>query len=125
MEKTFIVQLGCGVDQHGHENDCTNAAIKAIKNAISNNCLVGLFDICGLNEPKDLVRMKVHIKIGVPYPEKVNEKKILKAVPFGEKSLEVVNGGLLAKGVMVQELGDDSDQMIMANAAVSVLIDMP
>ena len=125
MENTFIVQLGCGVDQHGHENDCTNAAIKAIKNAISNNCLVGLFNICGLSEPKDLIRMKVHVKIGVPYPEKVNEKKILKAVPFGEKSLEIVNGGLLAKGVMVQELGDTSDQMIMANAAVSVIIDMP
>ncbi len=124
MEKKYIVQLGFGVDQHGHDDDCTNAAMKAIKNAISNNCLVGLFDICELKEPKDLIRMKVHVKLGVPFPDKISEKKVLKAIPFGEKSLEVVQGGLIAQGVKIPELGDKSDQMIMVNAAVTVSIDM-
>ncbi|MFX0001156.1 MAG: Lin0512 family protein, partial [Candidatus Hermodarchaeota archaeon] len=87
-ERVFINQLGMGVDQHRYNNDCTNASIKAVKNAISNNCLIGLSEIYGLKEPNDLLRMKVHIKIGAPYPENVNEKKILKSVPYGEKSIE-------------------------------------
>ena len=122
MDKRFLVELGSGIDQHGHENDCTNAAIKAIKNAISDNCLTGLSEICGFREPKDLMRMKVHVKIGAPYPEKLDEMKALKAIPFGEKSIEVVKGGLVAKGIMIKELGDTSDQIIVCNAAVTVSI---
>jgi uncharacterized protein (TIGR02058 family) len=110
--------MGC--DQHGHDNDCTNAAIKAIKNAISNNCLTGLFDICGLKEPKDIQKMKVHVKIGAPYPKNIDQTKVLKAIPFGEKSIEIEQGGLLTKGIMVKELGDTSDIIIVCNAAVSV-----
>jgi uncharacterized protein (TIGR02058 family) len=122
MNKRFLVELGSGIDQHGHDNDCTNAAIKAIKNAISNNCLTGLSEICGLKEPEDLLRMKVHVKIGAPYPENLDKKKVLKAIPFGEKSISVVQGGLIAKGIMIKELGDTSDQIIVCNAAVTVSI---
>jgi uncharacterized protein (TIGR02058 family) len=111
-----------GVDQHGHDNDCSDAAIKAIKNAISNNCLCGLSEICNFTEPKDINRMMVHVKIGAPYPQSIDEKKVLVAIPFGEKSLELVNGGLVAKGVMIKELGDTSDQIIICNAAVTVSI---
>lgn len=123
-EKRFIVQIGSGTDQHGHENDCTNAAVKAIKNAISNNCLTGLTEICGLKEPKELLKMKVHVKIGVPYPDKLNRDKVLKAIPFGIKTLEVVKGGLIAEGIMIKELGDTSNMMIICNAAVTVSIEV-
>ena len=122
MTQRFIVQCGFGVDQHGHGDDCTNAAIKAIKNAISNNCLTGLFDVCNFREAKDIARMVVHVKIGAPFPDKIDKKKILKAVPFGEKSLEVVKGGLVAKGFMIPDLGDTSDNIIMCNAAVELSI---
>ena len=122
--KRFIVELGAGTDQHGHDNDCTNAAIKAIKNAISNNCLCGLSDICNFTEPKDICRMMVHVKIGAPYPERINEKEVLKAIPFGEKSIEVVKGGLTTEGVMIKELGDTSDQIIVCNAAITVSVKM-
>jgi len=121
-EKKFITQIGFGVDQHGHNDDCTNAAIKAIKNAISNNCLSGLSEICGLKEPKDLKRMKVCVKIGAPYPQNIDKKKVLKAVPFGEKSIEVEKGGLVAEGIRIKELGDTSDKIIICNAAVTVSI---
>ena len=120
--KRLIVEIGAGVDQHGHNNDCTNAAIKAIKNAISNNCLCGLSEICNLREPKDLTRMMVHVKIGAPYPETIDKKKVLKAIPFGEKLIEVVKGGLLTEGIMIKELGDTSDQIIVCNAAVTVSV---
>lgn len=122
MSKRYLVELGTGVDQHGHDNDCTNAAIKAIKNAISNNCLTGLSEICGLKEPKDLLRMKVHVKIGAPYPEKIDEKKVVNAIPFGEKTIEVVQGGLIAEGIMIPQLGDTSDNILICNAAVTVSI---
>ena len=122
--KRFIVEIGAGVDQHGHDNDCTNAAIKAIKNAISNNCLCGLSEICNFIEPKDINRMIVHVKIGAPYPEKIDEEKVVTAIPFGEKSIEVVHGGLVAEGVMIKELGDTSSQIIICNAAVTVSVKM-
>ena len=122
VEPRFINQIGMGLDQHGHDNDCTNAAVKAIKNAISNNCLCGLSEICNLREPRDLTRMMVHVKIGAPYPDNIDEKKVLKAIPFGEKSIEVVKGGLLTEGIMIKELGDTSDQIIVCNAAVTVSV---
>lgn len=122
--KRFIVQIGAGTDQHGHENNCTNAAIKAIKNAISNNCLCGLSEICDFKEPKDINRMMVHVKIGAPYPDKIDKKKVLAAIPFGEKSIEVVQGGLITEGVMIKELGDTSNQIIICNAAVTVSVKM-
>ncbi|MGQ4873042.1 MAG: Lin0512 family protein [Promethearchaeia archaeon] len=121
-DKRFIVQIGMGVDQHGHNNDCTKAAQKAIKNAISNNCLTGLLEICNMRDPKELLSMKVHVKIGAPFPEKINKEKVLKAVPFGIKSIEVIKGGLIAKGVKIEELGDTSDNIIICNAAVTVSI---
>jgi len=124
MNKRFLVELGARIDQHGHNDDCTNAAIKAVKNAISNNCLTRLTEICGLKEPKDLMKMKVHVKVGVPYPEKIDMKKVLKAIPFGEKSIEVVKGGLVAQGIMIKELGDTSDNIIMCNAAVTVSVEV-
>ena len=52
-----------GTYQHGHNNDCTNAAIKAIKSAISNNFLIGLSEIFGLKEPKDMIRIKSMLKL--------------------------------------------------------------
>jgi len=122
VEARFINQIGAGVDQHGHNNDCTNAAIKAIKNAISNNCLCGLSEICNFREPKDINRMLVHVKIGVPYPDNIDEKKVLEAIPFGEKSIDIVKGGLITEGVMIKELGDTSDKIIVCNAAVTVSV---
>jgi len=121
-EKRFITQIGFSCDMHGHNDDCTNAAFKAVKNAISNNSLEGLIEICGLKKPKDLLKMKVHVKIGAPYPESIDEKKVLKAIPFGEKTIEVVQGGLIAQGIMIEELGDTSDRIIICNAAVTVSV---
>jgi uncharacterized protein (TIGR02058 family) len=121
-ERRFITQIGMGVDQHGHENDCSNAAFKAVKNAITTNCLTGLIEICGLKEPNDINRMKVHVKIGAPFPDRITINKVLKAIPFGQKSIEVVKGGLLVKGIQINQLGDTSNNIIVCNAAVSVAI---
>ena len=34
-----------------------------------------------------------------------------------QKSIEVVKGGLVAKGIMIKELGDISDKIIICNPA--------
>lgn len=73
--KKFIIQLGMGVDQHGQ--DVTNAAQKAIKDAISIECLVSLTDICNLKDLKDFF---VHIQVAVPYTEQTNEKRLGKRI---------------------------------------------
>ncbi|MFX0001473.1 MAG: Lin0512 family protein [Candidatus Hermodarchaeota archaeon] len=46
----------------------------------------------------------------------------MKSVPYGEKSIEVVKGGLIAQGILIKELGDTSDKIIVCNAAVSVSV---
>ena len=120
MRKRFITQIGMGVDQHGHHSDVTKAAIKAIKNAISNNCLQGLREMLGMNNPNDMI---VEVLIAAPYPEKINENKILRAVPFGKKSLIVKKGGMIARGIRIPELGDDNEEIIVVNAAVTIFME--
>jgi uncharacterized protein (TIGR02058 family) len=44
-------------------------------------------------------------------------------IPFGEKSIEVVQGGLITRGIMIKELGNTSDKIIVCNAAVNVSIE--
>jgi len=121
MEKRYVVQVGMGVDQHGHKGDPTRAAIKAVNNAISNNSLCGISEILNLSGPGKMI---VDVLIGVPYPQKVNEEKVLEAIPFGKKRLRAVEGGLIARGVQLKSLGDDSADILIANAAVTVSFDL-
>ncbi|MFX1574136.1 MAG: Lin0512 family protein [Promethearchaeota archaeon] len=46
----------------------------------------------------------------------------LSLIPFGQKSIEVVKGGLIAQGIMIKELNDISDKIIVCNAVVTVSI---
>ncbi|MHA1265747.1 MAG: Lin0512 family protein [Candidatus Helarchaeota archaeon] len=115
--KRFIIQLGMGVDQHGQ--DVTRAAQKAIKNAIANNCLVGLTEICKLQNPTDLY---VQVQIACPYPERIDKKRVLRAILFGNKKLIVNKGGMVVAGIQIPELGDTSNEMIVVTAAVSVSV---
>ena len=121
MFKRYIVEIGMGLDQHGHKKNPTNAAVKAIKNAIANKCLVGLADIVGLKNPAD---MQVDVLIAVPYPENIDEEGVLAAVPFGSKSLTVVKGGMTTSGLPVPALGDTDGEVLVANASVTVKVKM-
>ncbi|OYT33191.1 hypothetical protein B6U96_17020, partial [Archaeoglobales archaeon ex4484_92] len=62
----YVIEIGMGVDQHGQ--DPTKAAIKAIKDAITRICTVGLLELFELEFEKDV---KAEVIIGVPYPQKV------------------------------------------------------
>lgn len=114
--RRLLIEFGSGIDQHGQEP--TVAAIRAVKDAISWNYLVGLREVLDL---KNLDNMIVRVTIGTPYPERVNVAEVAAALPHGQVSVEVVPGGLLVhSGHASPNLGDKSDEVIVANAAVEV-----
>jgi uncharacterized protein (TIGR02058 family) len=51
--KRFIIEMGMGIDQHGQ--DPTVAASRAVRNAISNNALLGIWDVAGLSHPNEMI----------------------------------------------------------------------
>ncbi|NIS63201.1 MAG: hypothetical protein GTO13_21670 [Proteobacteria bacterium] len=117
MEKRYVVEIGMGVDQHGHRGDPTDAAIKAVRNAISNISLCGISEILNLSDPGEMI---VDVLLGAPFPQNVDEEQVLEAIPFGSKRLRVVEGGLIGRGVQLKSLGDDSEDILIVNAAITV-----
>lgn len=116
--KRYIVEIGTGADLHG--GDVTKAAQKAIKDAISRSCLCGLFDIVGIKKPE---QMYIEVKVGCPYPERLNGDEVLKAVPFGTARLEAVPGGMSVRGLDLPQLGE-GDTIVIAVAALTVYVDI-
>ena len=115
--RRFVVEVGMGVDQHGQDN--TRAAEKAVQDAIHRSCLCGLREVAGLKSPADML---VDVLIGCPSPETVDKEKVLKILPFGQKKIEVRRGGLSGKTVFLPDLGDKTDDLIVANAVVTVYV---
>lgn len=119
MQKRYIVEFGTGVDLHGR--DVTKAAKKAVKDAISHCCLCGLEEIHGIKDFNE--GMYIKLKVGSPFPDKINKDEVLSVLPFGKSEIEVVEGGLCVKGLSVPSLGE-GDTIVMVNAAITVFIDV-
>lgn len=115
--RRFVIEVGMGVDQHGQDN--TRAAEKAVQDAIQRSCLCGLREVAGLKNASEMV---VEVLIGCPSPGSVDKDRVLKALPFGKKKIEVRQGGLSGKTLFQPELGDKTDEMVVANAIVTVLV---
>ena len=115
--RRFIVEIGMGVDLHGE--DSTEAACRAVKNAISSSCLCGLAEVL---KPEEVKKIEIEILIATPKPETVDVDQVKGMAPIGEKTVTVVEGGMMAKGLMVQRFGPDCDQILVANAAVTVFV---
>ena len=116
--KLLIIEMGMGVDQHGQEP--TVAAARAVRNAIAHNALPGVWEIAGLSDPNAMI---VEVQVAVPYPEQVREDEVLAVLPFGRKSLTVESGGMIVQGRAIPQLNDQNDEMLVAVAAVTVLVD--
>ncbi|MDR1856934.1 MAG: Lin0512 family protein [Desulfovibrio sp.] len=118
MRKRFVIELGTGADLHGV--DMTKAATRAVKDAISHSCLCALVDIYGR---KDFKGVYVHVEVAVPDPAAVDKAAVMAAVPIGEKTINVVQGGLKVPGVEVPAFGPGCSDIVMACAALTVSID--
>ena len=115
--RRFIVELGTGVDLHGE--DVTEAACRAVRDAISTNCLCGLVEIVGLEDPN---QMEVEVLVASPKPDEVDLEKVKGMLPFGRVSVNTVSGGMTAQGLCVPQIAPDCDQIMVANAAVTVYV---
>ena len=116
--KRLIIEMGMGVDQHGQEP--TVAAARAVRNAIAHNALPGVWEVAGLSDPDQMI---VEVQVAVPYPERVREAEVLAVLPFGRKTLKVESGGMIAEGRAIASLNDTNDEMLIAVAAVTVLVE--
>ncbi|MFB2924082.1 MULTISPECIES: Lin0512 family protein [Aerosakkonema] len=117
--KRFIIEMGMGIDQHGQEP--TVAAARAVRNAIANNALPGIWEVAGLSNPNEMI---VEVQVAVPYPEQVRQEEVLAVLPFGRKSLTVEKGGMVVQGRAISSLNDKNDEMLIAVAAVTVFVDI-
>lgn len=113
----FIVEIGTGIDLHGE--DVTKAACRAVRDAISRSCLCGLVEILGM---EDLQGLEVEILVAVPRPQDVNLDQVKAEVPIGLKTARAIEGGMITKGLCVAQFAADCDQIIVANAALTVLV---
>lgn len=116
--KRYIVELGTGIDLHGE--DVTEAACRAVKDAISHSCLCGLMEILEL---KDTNQVDIDILVACPRPEEVDIEKVAAALPLGNRQARAVKGGMLAEGLCVPQFGPDCENIVVANAAVTVYVE--
>jgi len=100
-----------GTDIRG--TDYTKAAVRALRDALWHNSL-NVADALG----KPVDSMVVEVLIGVPRPEQVDKAEVLKVLPHGTGTVEVVQGGL--------EIPNDAgtSSTVIASAAAIVRLDV-
>ena len=112
MAKTRIaLELGMGTSLRRH--DYTKAACRAVEDALWHNSL-SLAEAFGFEKTD----MLIEVEIGVQRPDEVDVGQVAAIFPYGNASVQVVEGGLdIAKP-------DGKGRTIIANAAVVVYFDM-
>ncbi len=119
-KKRFIVELGTGIEIHGQ--DMTRAAIKAIRDAMSRLCVgLGLGELFNLTGHDDII---LEVLIACPRPEEVKVEEVKKVLLSSQNEVKVVPGGMLARGHIDPVYKDKSDEIIVVNAAITVLVDI-
>lgn len=112
MAKTrLVVELGMGVDLHGQ--DYNKAAKRAVEDAIHRSSLLYLADAA---QEGRLPTVYIEVIIATPRPDAVDSEAVLEALPFGEKSLQIVAGGMELERT-------EPDHIIISNAAVMVTVE--
>ena len=106
-----LLEMGTGVDLHG--KNYTKAAQRAVEDALRH---------CSLSFPRVIGSgadaMRVEVTIGVQEPSEVDGDSVLSVLPYGEKHISVVPGGL-------NVLNDSgTDATVIANAAIIVSMDI-
>ena len=104
-----LLELGTGVDLHG--KDSTKAARRAVADALR-HCSIAFPRVFGYDDPRAIY---VDVHIAVPNYDTVRPGEVLLEVPYGIKTINVVEGGLEVPGDE-----DPNASTIIANAAIIV-----
>ncbi|WP_080873511.1 Lin0512 family protein [Oceanobacillus timonensis] len=117
MEQMLFIQTGTGVDLHGQ--DINEASKRAVIDAIHSNSMPGVQNAL---PDQDLNNMKVNVKLGIPRDgNHLDEEKIKKLIPYGDVSVEKLDGGLVTtSGIYLSDQEDKNDLMYIVNAVVEV-----
>ncbi|GIP38683.1 hypothetical protein J31TS4_19630 [Paenibacillus sp. J31TS4] len=117
MDKLFFIEIGMGADLHGQ--DVTKAAVRAVKNAIHHNSMPGLRSVLPGNT---LDNMKVNVKLAVPCDkDKLDVEAVKACLPYGQVTVEVLDGGMVTtSGIVLPDKDDKNDLIYIVNASVEV-----
>lgn len=118
--RRFVIEFGFGADFHGQS--ITNAASKAVRDAVSKSCLAGLEEVMNYSYEEMKKNVLLKITVGVTRPEELDCKELEKYLPIGEKTFNVVKGGLNVKGLNIPEFGDKDDSIEAAIVCIEVCI---
>ena len=120
MRIPYLIEWGTGADLHGE--NCTKAAQRAVKDAVSHCCMRGITEITAHYGPSASVSLSV--KLAAPAPQTINRALVLDALPdFREATtMEIISGGMTVAGSCAQN-GQSQEQIVIVNAAVTVYLD--
>lgn len=107
-----LLELGTGVDLHGE--DATKAARRAVFDALRHSS-VSFPRVFGY----DIEQMSVEVNIAVPNPATVLADEVLKEIPYGRKSIRIVEGGMEITGS-----NSSIGSTVVANAAIIVSLNV-
>ncbi|AJY76685.1 Lin0512 family protein [Paenibacillus beijingensis] len=117
MEKLFFIEIGMGTDLHGQ--NITKAAVRAVQNAIHHNSMPGLVSVL---PDGSLHNMKVNVKLALPCDKEKLDYELVKAeLPYGQVTIEAVDGGMVTtSGVVLKDKDDVNDLIYVVLASVEV-----
>lgn len=108
MARRLVLEMGQGVSLHSR--DATQAAIRAVEDALRHSSLAA-FATCGLSSAE----MRVQVTVAVPRPGEVDREAVAAALPRGRAEVSAVEGGL--------EVGDGAGGFhLIASAAVEAFV---
>ena len=119
MKKCFIIEMSTGVDQHGQ------SATVAATRAVNGRHRTRLSDRpAGTGRCRDA---QPDVRRGARHSPPIRRSRprrgVLAVLPFGQKEIKVVAGGMTVRGHASDSLGDRSDEILVADAAVTVSVD--
>lgn len=106
----LLTEFGMGSSLR--RQDYTEATKRAIKHALWRNS-INLAELFG----KEKADMIIDVKVGVAQPSAVDVEEVKSVFPYGQISVEVVEGGLDVE----RDVGVPN---VMANVAISVSLDL-
>jgi uncharacterized protein (TIGR02058 family) len=110
--KSMVMEFGTGTDIRG--GDYTKAAVRALEAALRQNSIT-FAQAFGLSGHDMIVR----IQIGVAKPDEVDKAAVAAVLPYGTAEVIVEEGG------MDTPQADGAGVTVLANAAVTVYLDLP